>query len=193
MCVNREKSNNHDISMNHEEIIKKKIGKEHGFKAPEGFLEPTYKHVCENLPERKPVEIPRRTVWQTIRPYVYLAAMFMGLWCTMKIVSSMQISRQEKVSLDNPPALVAQAVATPEVEARLNLAQQANDIAIVSDAVASYNSIEEFEEAFDYQFTDQVEEIDVKALQRELAADDASGEGDDDFDEDFYYNYYASL
>lgn len=178
--------------MKDEDIIKRKIGKEHGFKVPEGFLEPVYKDVMEHLPERKPVVEPRRTMWQTIRPYVYLAAMFMGLWCTMKIVSQMQTSRQQ-VSLDNPPALVAQAVSTPEVE--VHLARQTNDVDIVGDVVADYDNIDEFEDDFDYEFTEQVEDIDVKAMQQEFAKQEGSDEDNiDDYEfDDYYYDYYASL
>lgn len=178
--------------MDHEKIIKDKIGKDHGFKVPDGFLEPVYETVGSNLPERPVMKAPPRTFWQRVRPYVYLAAMFAGLWCTMKIVSQMQISKSEKVSLDNPPALVAQALATPEVEARLNIPGELNDMDIVSDAVVSYDNIEEFKEDFDYEFTEQVADIDVRDLQNELVADDSSS-SDDDFDDDFYYDYYASL
>lgn len=181
--------------MKNEDIIKRKIGKGHGFKVPEGFLEPVRKDLLGKLPERKPVVAPRRTMWQTIRPYVYLAAMFMGLWCTMKIVTQMQTSRHPEVSLDNPPALVARAVTSPEVEAQLNIAQQANDVDIVGDVAANYDDMSDFEKDFDYQFTDEVEDIDVKAMQQEFAREDASDDDmldDYDFDE-FYYDYYASL
>lgn len=179
--------------MDHEKIIKNKIGKDHGFKTPDGFLEPVYEKVSRNLPERVVMQAPPRTFWQRVKPYVYLAAMFAGLWCTMKIVSQMQISRTEKISLDNPPALVAQALSTPEVESQMNFVGEVNDLDIMTDAVASYDNIDEFKEDFDYEFTDQVADIDVRALQAELMTDDTSSTGDDDFDEDFYYDYYASI
>ncbi len=181
--------------MDPEKIIKDKIGKNHGFKVPDGFLEPMIDSMGRNLPQRPIMKAPPRTLWQRVRPYVYLAAMFVGLWCTMKIVSQMQISRSAKVSLDNPPALVAQALSSPEVDAQLNLSGELNDMDIVSDVVGSYDNIEEFKEDFDYEFSEQVADIDVRALQEEFASDlSSSGDEDsDDFDEDFYYDYYASL
>lgn len=187
--------------MNHEDIIKKKIGKNHGFKVPEGFLEPVYKQVRENLPERKPIEFPQRTMWQRVRPYVYLAAMFLGLWATMKIVTTLKVQQQPVVSLDNPPALVAQAISTPEVEEQLNLAMEANDIAIVNDAVAAYDNIEDFQQDFDYQFEDKVQDIDIEALRTEAVTNENSSDApeiqiddiDFDIDEDLFYDYYAML
>lgn len=179
-------------AMNYEDNIKKKIGKNHGFKTPEDFLEPSYKKVMETLPERKPVAPIRRTPWQRMRPYMYLAAMFIGLWATMKIVTQLQLSRQQPVSLDNPPALVAQAIASPEVGDQLNIAQQANDIAIAENTLADYDNFSDFEKDFDYRFTDEVNDIDLDAMRSELAIESPDDDYDYNFD-DFYYDYYAYI
>lgn len=181
--------------MNREEQIRQKIGRDHGFRTPPGdFLDPVYKDLLRRLPERKPLPPVNLSLWQRVRPYVYLAAMFAGLWCTMKIISQMHLARQTEVSLDNPPALVAQAVATPEVVEQLNIPQQASDVAIVGDAAEQFESIEEFEEAFDYEFDPQIENLDISELQQELATDsgEEDGSGIESY-EDIYYDYYASI
>lgn len=180
--------------MNYEENIKKKIGKDSGLKVPEGdFLSPVYKQVMTNLPERKPFEMPHRSMWQRMRPYVYLAAMFAGLWCTMKIVTRLTTKPQEVISLDNPPALVAQAIETPEVVNELNLPQQASDISIVTEAAVTYDNIDEFEKDFDYQFSPEVKEIDIDALQKEFADDNLSDDFYYDLSDDYLYDYYAYI
>ncbi len=33
--------------------------------------------------------IPPKTVWERIRPYVYMAAMFAGIWCMLKMFTLM--------------------------------------------------------------------------------------------------------
>lgn len=175
--------------MNHEEKLKEKIGKSHGFKTPDDFLEPVFKRISENLPEREEVVEPERTFWQKIRAYVYLAAMFGGIWCTMRIVSDLKISQKPELSLDNPPTLVAKAIETPEVEEQLNLSQQVSDAAIVTDAVLAYDDIDEFAEDFDYEFSPEVESIDVESIQAEVGGSNTNDETDIP-DEEFYYDYY---
>ena len=179
--------------MNYEDNIKKKIGKDHGFKTPEGFLEPVYKQVMNTLPERKPFKVPQRTVWQRMRPYLYLTAMFLGLWATMKIVAQLQVAPQETISLDNPPALVAQALSTPDVTNQIDLSQDVSDLAIAGDIAANYDSFEDFEKDFDYEFTAQVDGIDVEALQQNISSDNQSNDQVADTDDDFYYDYYYAL
>ena len=65
----------------------------------------------------------------------------------------------------------------------------------MGDVAANYDDMSDFEKDFDYQFTDEVEDIDVKAMQQEFAREDVADDDsleDYDFDE-FYYDYYASL
>ncbi len=66
----------------------------HGMTVPEGYFQDFAKRMEESLPDVVPgaetsdVQAqarPRRTVWQKIRPYVYMAAMFAGVWCMMKV------------------------------------------------------------------------------------------------------------
>lgn len=176
--------------MNHEDKLKEKIGTSHGFKVPEGFLEPVIKNISDTLPERKAPMAPDRTLWQKVRAYVYLAAMFAGLWCTMKIVTDLKVSNRQEVSLDNPPALVAQAMDTPEVVEQLNVPQQASDAAIVADAVLSYDDIDDFAEDFDYEFSPEVDNIDVKTIQAELSKENTADHEETYPDDEFYYDYY---
>lgn len=58
---------------------------------PEGYFENFAREMEQKLPRQPwedeaqgtPVVMPR-TMWQKIRPYVYMAAMFAGIWCMMK-------------------------------------------------------------------------------------------------------------
>lgn len=102
--------------MKTEEKLKNKFGTDAGFRVPEGYFEQVYIKISAELPERKSVKPQPLSRWQRIKPYVYLAAMFAGIWCTLKMVT-MIADQTQGVSLDNPPALVAQAMSNPEVAA----------------------------------------------------------------------------
>lgn len=73
--------------------ILKKINRNDGMTVPEGFFENFAAKMEAMLPERPEAEQPRRiehrTTWQRIRPYVYMAAMFAGIWCMLKMFTMM--------------------------------------------------------------------------------------------------------
>lgn len=75
------------------EDILKKINRNDGMTVPEGFFEDFAAKMEAMLPERPEAEQPRRiehrTMWQRVRPYVYMAAMFAGIWCMLKMFTMM--------------------------------------------------------------------------------------------------------
>lgn len=104
--------------MKEDDKIRQKFGTDPGFRVPDGFFEQKFAQISASLPQKE--ETPRRhfkpTTWQRLKPYVYMAAMFGGLWCTMKMVQiAGRTEVTEQINLDNPPALVAEAMASPEV------------------------------------------------------------------------------
>ncbi len=66
----------------------KKYGKNPGFKVPDNYFEDFNKRMSDMLPdvEITPVDI-KPTMWQRVKPLVYLAAMFAGVWCMMSVFS----------------------------------------------------------------------------------------------------------
>ena len=65
-----------------------KYGKDPGFKVPENYFEDFNKRMFDMLPdvEITPVDV-KPTMWQRVKPLVYMAAMFAGVWCMMSIFS----------------------------------------------------------------------------------------------------------
>lgn len=66
-----------------------------GMTVPEGFFESFALDMAAKLPpnelEQQPVTMLQPpTRWQRMRPFVYMAAMFAGIWCMMKMFSMMQ-------------------------------------------------------------------------------------------------------
>ena len=97
--------------MKHEDsTILNKYGKDPGFKVPENYFNDFNKRMAEMLPdvEITPVDI-KPTMWQRVKPFAYLAAMFAGVWCMMSVFSHFSNSSNlngvravaEKLSDDN--------------------------------------------------------------------------------------------
>lgn len=68
-----------------------------GMKVPDGYFDSFCDRMEAMLPERPEIEMPdvvaaaRRphTFWQKVRPYVYMAAMFAGVWCMLQIFTGL--------------------------------------------------------------------------------------------------------
>ena len=75
--------------MKEELDILSKLGKDSGFKVPENYFADFNKKMMESLPE--PVLTPqvKPSLWVRVRPYVYMAAMFAGIWCMMHVFNDM--------------------------------------------------------------------------------------------------------
>ncbi|MGN1245817.1 MAG: hypothetical protein ACI4UN_04210 [Muribaculaceae bacterium] len=61
------------------------IGKDSGFKVPDNYFSDFAEKMAKSLPEQNIQPIPQPTRWQRVRPFVYMAAMFAGMWCMMQI------------------------------------------------------------------------------------------------------------
>ncbi len=76
------------------ESILDKAGRRDGMTVPEGFFGEFVGRMSSSLPVRPEAEtpvriIPPKTMWERLRPYVYLAAMFAGIWCMLKMFTLM--------------------------------------------------------------------------------------------------------
>ena len=81
-----------------------KYGRNDGMTVPEGFFEDFAERLTASLPENADAEgtrvIPPKTVWQRIRPYGYMAAMFAGIWCMLRMFTMMSGTSTD-LSIDN--------------------------------------------------------------------------------------------
>lgn len=73
-----------------EEIdILSKLGKDSGFKVPENYFSDFSKKMMESLPEPMLTPQVKPSLWVRVRPYVYMAAMFAGIWCMMRVFNDL--------------------------------------------------------------------------------------------------------
>ena len=70
------------------------LGKDSGFKVPENYFSDFAEKMAKSLPDQEIQPIPQPTRWQRVRPFVYMAAMFAGIWCMMQIFNG--ISSKDK-------------------------------------------------------------------------------------------------
>lgn len=81
-----------------------RIGRCDGMTVPEGFFEDFARRMQAELPENPDAENTRvlapKTFWERVRPFVYMAAMFAGIWCMLKMFTLMSTSPVD-LSIDN--------------------------------------------------------------------------------------------
>lgn len=81
--------------MRQEDKLKEMAGTRVPYTVPEGYFKSFKDRMMSSLPEYP--EKPKHkdlTVWQRVKPYVYLAAMFAGIWCMMQIFHNVSTSQQ---------------------------------------------------------------------------------------------------
>lgn len=132
--------------MRQEDILREKCGSDPGFRVPDGYFEALNAQIMESLPAYP--ETPRvvpQTFWQKVKPYVYLAAMFAGIWVMMKVFYN--VSMDPAYSFDNPPEAVMLALDTHSHELEYAL-PEVSDIQLEEEITDNYQNIEDFTEDF---------------------------------------------
>lgn len=99
--------------MKEENDILKKIDHRDGMTVPEGYFAEFAQRMASSLPPTEFEEsagnvkpMMPRSLWQRVRPYVYMAAMFAGVWCMMKMFSSLTATTDSLT----PSATLAEAL-----------------------------------------------------------------------------------
>jgi len=88
-----------------------------GMRVPDGYFDSFADRMSALLPDRPELkaEYPEdrpRSFWSAVRPYVYMAAMFAGVWCMLHMFHMMSGSN-ELAPMDSNPVL-AQGLATED-------------------------------------------------------------------------------
>ena len=73
--------------MNEEKNILDKVNRKSGMTVPENYFANFAENMMQQLPKNEEAIITKPvTMWQRVRPFAYLAAMFAGIWCMVKMV-----------------------------------------------------------------------------------------------------------
>ena len=72
--------------MNPEEKILQEIGKKNPFTVPENYFENFTQELMDKLPTKEAVlQTEAPTLWQRVKPWLYMAAMFCGIMLSVRI------------------------------------------------------------------------------------------------------------
>lgn len=71
--------------MDKEKELKQKYGKNNPFKVPEGYFDHLTQHIMEQIPATQVQETAEISLWGKIKPWVYMAAMFVGMSFTIRM------------------------------------------------------------------------------------------------------------
>lgn len=90
--------------------ILKQVDRRSGMTVPDDYFANFARQMMQQLPEKEfestDKKILPHTWWQRCRPYVYLAAMFAGIWCMMKVFNDIG-SRTADMSIENNPVMAS--------------------------------------------------------------------------------------
>lgn len=73
--------------MKEEDDILRMVGTDNAFKVPVGYFDNFVTGLMSKLPEKSDIPVKRITTWGKVKPWVYLAAMFIGAALIIRIVS----------------------------------------------------------------------------------------------------------
>lgn len=90
--------------MKEEDNILKKVGKENGFRVPDGYFENLTSEVMSRLPEKEtPVFIKKEpTKWEKVKPWLYMTAMFAGAALIIRVASADRVPATDNIAMDEP-------------------------------------------------------------------------------------------
>lgn len=69
--------------------ILSKIGRDAGFKVPDDYFENFTAEMEKKFPEHEIIPEVKPDLWSKLRPYIYMTAMFAGIWCMMWIFNDL--------------------------------------------------------------------------------------------------------
>ena len=89
--------------MKEEDNILKKVGTENAFHVPEGYFENFTSELMNRLPEKEKLAFEQKepTMWERVKPWAYMAAMFVGAALIIRVASSEHTPSVERMAADD--------------------------------------------------------------------------------------------
>lgn len=146
--------------MRQEDKLKEKYGTSHGMKVPENYFVELNVRIMSSLPEYP--EAPKSvslSMWQRVKPYVYLAAMFAGIWMMMNMFHRMSAT-SGSLMLENPPEAIVQMIESGNDDVVPVFHSEA-DYDLVHEVSGNYDSMDDFESDFGYELSPEYSAITI--------------------------------
>ncbi|MEG2573484.1 MAG: hypothetical protein RSA44_02360, partial [Bacteroides sp.] len=86
--------------MKEEDEIRMKCGNENKFTVPEGYFDNLTEEIMNKLPEKEEIIEEEVTVpmWQRVKPWIYMAAMFAGMLFSIRVMIDLTSGDKESVN-----------------------------------------------------------------------------------------------
>ncbi|BEG99336.1 hypothetical protein [Bacteroides sedimenti] len=86
-----------------EDEIKRRCGNGNPFTVPEGYFENFKERIMEQLPEKedKTFKKPHVTIWNRIRPWLYMTAVFAGILLGVRVMVNLTSSHKSSVAVNS--------------------------------------------------------------------------------------------
>lgn len=75
--------------------LKNRIGKDNPFKVPDGYFENLVPEIMKQLPETEVYEAKEISLWERVKPWVYMVAMFCGIMFGLRVMMKGQTVHSE--------------------------------------------------------------------------------------------------
>lgn len=104
-----------ELDMKEEDNLLKKYGNVNPFTVPENYFDKFKNELMEKLPEKAPIlPVKEISLWDRVKPWVYMAAMFCGLMLSVRILvgepqtsfNSAQAEESEEIQQDKRLELI---------------------------------------------------------------------------------------
>ena len=131
--------------MRQEDKLKEIVGTKLPYTVPEGYFKSFKESLMESLPAypEKPAKV-KLSLWQKVKPYVYLAAMFAGVWCMMHIFH--HFGSTKGVASEDMPAAIASY--EPDSFDYYIESSYGEDIELEDEVMSLYASMDDFKKDF---------------------------------------------
>lgn len=96
-----------------------RVDRHDGLTVPQGYFDDFEAKMAAALPyraeaeEESPTAVPHPGLWIRVRPYVYMAAMFAGVWCMLKMFTLIYAPYDPAATIERNPVL-AEALASDD-------------------------------------------------------------------------------
>ena len=99
MCLKDERR----LDMKEEDKLMKKYGTKNPFTVPDNYFDNLTNEIMEKLPEKKenPMEEKDTSTWMKIRPWLYMAAMFIAILLPIRYMINSTSSDQTAITATN--------------------------------------------------------------------------------------------
>lgn len=133
--------------MKQEDRLNEKVGKKEPYKVPGGYFDSMRSEVFAKLPAypEKPKEV-KISAWQRVKPYLYLAAMFAGIWCMMKVFHN--VSNIDGTMQDPQRDEIAMMMNDPEIMDYYMEDNAEDEFELQDEVINMYSSIDELKKDF---------------------------------------------